>query len=174
MKVVLNGVGPIVRFWMNRELKRRRMMMMMMIMKFSMSSALKILMMKVRRKNLDLVLVDNRADPPVWKIFDFNREQYKREQVKKERRKQKGDAMRLNEVKELHFNAKIESKDLKIKVEKAKKFMEHGYRVKFMVDFKTSMEEEEIRNQNAKLLGAIFPMMDEIAVIEQGPRVEVR
>lgn len=127
-----------------------------------------------KKKQMDLVQVDARANPPVCKIFNFQREQYKREQIQKERKKQKGAAAKLNEVKELRFGAKTEKKDLKMKVEKAKQFLEKGYKVKFVANFKGACEEEEDRRQQGKMLDVIFPMIEDVATIEQGPRVESR
>lgn len=120
-----------------------------------------------KKQNLDLVQVDSKADPPVCKIFDFHREEYKKEQHQKDQRKKKGDAVRLNDIKELRFTSKTELKDLKMKVEKAKQFMDRGHRVKFVAVYKADSGQGE-------LLDKIFPLVEEVAVIEQGPRVESR
>ncbi|KAI5063887.1 hypothetical protein GOP47_0020557 [Adiantum capillus-veneris] len=127
-----------------------------------------------KKKEMDLVLVDGKPDPPVCKIFDFHRERYKREQALKEKKKSKGAAAKLNEVKELRYSAKTEPKDLKMKVQKAKQFLERGYKVKFVANYKGFIEEEADRREEGKMIDKVISMLDDMTVIEQGPRYESR
>ncbi|MCO5556803.1 hypothetical protein L7F22_010356 [Adiantum nelumboides] len=85
-----------------------------------------------------------------------------------------GAAAKLNEIKELRYNAKTEPKDLKMKVQKAKQFLERGYKVKFVGNFKGFVEEEVDRREEGKMIDSVISMLDDISVIEQGPRYESR
>ncbi|MCO5570662.1 hypothetical protein L7F22_024389 [Adiantum nelumboides] len=85
-----------------------------------------------------------------------------------------GAAAKLNEIKELRYNAKTEPKDLKMKVQKAKQFLERGYKVKFVGNFKGFVEEEVDRREEGKMIDSVISMLDDISAIEQGPRYESR
>ncbi|WCJ29518.1 translation initiation factor 3 (IF-3) family protein [Euphorbia peplus] len=84
---------------------------------------------RARKLNLDLVQVQ--GDPPVCKIMDFKREQYKRKMKEKDRAKEKKESsMKKGGCKEVRFLEKTELKDLKMKADSVVRLMERGYRVK--------------------------------------------
>ncbi|KAB2636254.1 hypothetical protein D8674_026788 [Pyrus ussuriensis x Pyrus communis] len=85
---------------------------------------------RARTLDLDLVEVEARADPPVCKIMDFHKEKYKKELREKEKLKIKSDKTLRADSKEVKFSPKTEAKDLKMKADMVKRFMEKGYRVK--------------------------------------------
>ncbi|ONH92311.1 hypothetical protein PRUPE_8G167900 [Prunus persica] len=84
---------------------------------------------RARKLELDLVEVECSSNPPVVKIMDFHKEKYKRV-VREKERKIKSDKTLRSESKEVKFSPKTEAKDLRMKADMVKRFMEKGYRVK--------------------------------------------
>ncbi|KAJ9145797.1 hypothetical protein P3X46_028133 [Hevea brasiliensis] len=146
---------------------------------------------------LDLVEVDRNADPPVCKIMDFHKEQYKRHVVEKDRAKSKSElTLRKGDCKEVRFSEKTEQKDLKMKADSVLRLIQRGYRVKCMVlrsskkgsgrkdsDDEDLTEEEiaERKRQEEKeeeeskaLLSRLTALIQDEFVVESGPRVEKR
>ena len=81
---------------------------------------------KARAANLDLVEVAPQADPPVARIMDFGKFQYEQKKQAKQQKKQ-----RAGLVKEIRLSMKIGAHDLDYRLEKAKKFLADGQKVKF-------------------------------------------
>lgn len=79
-----------------------------------------------QEKNLDIVIVNPVADPPVCKILNLGHFQY--EQKKKEQ-KQKSQNKR-REVKALRISFKIGKHDLEMKMRQTGKFLIQGHQVK--------------------------------------------
>lgn len=75
---------------------------------------------------LDVVLVNPNATSPVAKLIDFGKYQY---ELEKQERKQKAH-QHAGEVKELKLTYKIDEHDFQTKVEKAKRFLDDGLKVK--------------------------------------------
>ena len=81
-----------------------------------------------RERELEVVVVSEKADPPVAKITDYNKYVYKEQQKKKAQAKQ----ARANRVdlKEMQFRPKIDEHDFTVKTDKIRKFLEKGDQVK--------------------------------------------
>ena len=75
---------------------------------------------------LDLIMVQPNAEPPVCKISDYSK--FKYEQLKKEKEARK--KQNTIETKELKISPNIDMHDLNIKVNQAKKFIAKGNKVK--------------------------------------------
>lgn len=84
-----------------------------------------------REKDLDLIEVAPLAKPPVAKILDFQRFLF-------QRKKQEKTAARKgrSELKEFRIRPNIGNNDLEIRVERARKFLQKGDRVKLTVVFR--------------------------------------
>lgn len=80
-------------------------------------------------KELDLVLINEGNRPPIAKLMDYGKYLYSQE---KQISKQKASA-HGGELKEVRFGIKIGEHDLQVKIEKIKKFLEHGDKVKITV-----------------------------------------
>ena len=78
---------------------------------------------------LDLVEVAPQAKPPVARLMDYGK--YKYEQSVKEREARKKQTR--STVKELSFRVKISDHDYRIKANRARKFLDHGDRVRVRV-----------------------------------------
>ncbi len=82
---------------------------------------------KAEEYGLDLVEVAPKARPPVCRIMDYGKYQY--EQSKK---KQASKSSRV-QLKTIQFRPKTEEHDLNVKLKRAKRFIEKGNQVKFVM-----------------------------------------
>ena len=87
-----------------------------------------------RERELEVVVVSEKADPPVAKIVDLNKYVYKEQQRKKALAKN-ARATRT-ELKEMQFRPKIDNHDFEVKANKIKKFLDKGDQVKIVIRFK--------------------------------------
>jgi translation initiation factor IF-3 len=85
-------------------------------------------------QGLDLVLVTERADPPVCKIIEFGKHQYEQKKREKERAKQ-ARANRVD-IHEIQFRPMIGQGDMDVKFKKIREFIEDGDKVKIMIRFR--------------------------------------
>lgn len=81
-----------------------------------------------RSKNMDLVLFSS-GDKPTAKIIDYGKFIY--ESKKKAKESKKNQVLVKN--KEIKVKPQIGDHDLKVRVENAKKWLESGYRIRFVV-----------------------------------------
>ncbi len=76
--------------------------------------------------DLDLVLVAEKASPPVAKIMDYGKFKYEQEKaIKKQKAQQKNV-----DTKEVRVTPNISKHDLEIRIERAKDFLSQGNKVK--------------------------------------------
>lgn len=87
-----------------------------------------------KEQGLDLVLVTERADPPVCKIIEFGKHQYEQKKREKERAKQ-ARANRID-IHEMQFRPMIGESDMEVKIKKIREFIEDGDKVKIMIRFR--------------------------------------
>lgn len=85
-------------------------------------------------KNLDLVLVTDKSDPPVVKIADLNKYNYEL----KRRQKEKAKIARQNviDIKEIVLRPGISDHDMLIKMKQVAKFIEKGSKVKITIQLR--------------------------------------
>ena len=81
---------------------------------------------------LDLVKIAPKAQPPVCKIVDYGK--YRYEQARKEKEAKK--KQKTMEVKEVRLSPNIDANDLNTKINQARKFLEHGDKVKVTLRFR--------------------------------------
>jgi translation initiation factor IF-3 len=112
---------------------------------------------------LDLAEIAPGAQPPVVKVLDFGKYKYEQtKQLQKSRRNQ-----RQVEVKEVRFGLKIGAHDLEVKLNRARKFLEDGQKVKLSLRFKGR---EITRPQLGRdILDKAFAQLDDIAIADQAP-----
>lgn len=117
---------------------------------------------------LDLVLIAPDGKPPVAKIMDYGKYRYQQEKRKKEARKKQ----KVIVVKEIKLSVKIAENDVNYKVKHAREFLESGAHVKFRVFLKG----REMANPNAgvEVLNKVWPMVEDIAVMDKTPKLEGR
>jgi len=88
---------------------------------------------EARNVKLDLVIIAEKADPPVAKIIDFSKFKYEQQKAKKDREK-KSRQSRV-EVKEIQFRPGIHAHDIAVKTKKMKGFLKKGNKVKVIIKF---------------------------------------
>lgn len=77
-------------------------------------------------RELDLVEINPKADPPVVKLINFSDFKYQKE---KEARRQKAHS-RVSEIKGIRLSIRISDHDLEVKKDQAEKFLDRGDKVK--------------------------------------------
>jgi len=82
-----------------------------------------------RDRELDLVEVGPGANPPVCKVIDYGKFKYEQEKSQ-QKNKAKNHA---GEIKEVRFSVSTDEHDFNTKIEKAKKFIEKGYKLRVTV-----------------------------------------
>ena len=117
---------------------------------------------------LDLVLIAPDGKPPVAKIMDYGKFRYQQEKKKKEAKKNQ----KVIVVKEIKLSVKIAENDVSYKVKHAREFIEEGNHVKFRVFLKG----REMANPQSGIdvLNRIWPMIEDIAVMDKEPKLEGR
>lgn len=117
---------------------------------------------------LDLVEVSPNADPPVCKILDYGKFKYEEQKKKNEARKKQN----VIEIKEIKMRPGIDIHDYDVKLRNARRFIDEGDKVKLTIRFRgREMSHQEL---GGNLLKRIQTDMDEIAKVEQHPRLEGR
>ena len=81
-----------------------------------------------KSQGLDLVMVSNKAKPPVCKIVDLNKFEYA--QTKKKKAIEKSQRQSRTVTKEIRFGVNIADNDLNVKANHIKKFFSDKYYVK--------------------------------------------
>ncbi len=83
-------------------------------------------------KQLDLVEVAPNAKPPVCRIMDYGKYLY--EESKKKKKAKKNQT--ITTLKEIRMTPKIDDHDFDVKINKVKKFLQNGDKVKVSIRFR--------------------------------------
>ena len=86
---------------------------------------------KARQAKMDLVLVADKAKPPVVKIINFAKFKYQQQQSVKQSKKQ----TKTTGQKEIRFTPFIAQKDFETRLKRTQEFVEDGHKVKLTVKF---------------------------------------
>lgn len=119
-------------------------------------------------RDLDLVLVSDKATPPVCRIMDHGKYKFEQEKRAREARKKQHSA----EVKEVKMRYKIEEHDYNVRLNNAKKFLKAGDKVKATITFRG----REIQHSDLArvLLQRLANDLGDLAEIHQSPKREGR
>lgn len=119
-------------------------------------------------RELDLVLVSDKADPPVCRIVDYGKYKFEQEKKAREARKKQHNA----EVKEVKMRYKIDDHDYEVRVKQAVRFLKSGDKVKATVMFRG----REIQHSDLaeELLMRMAKDLGELAEVQQRPTREGR
>jgi translation initiation factor IF-3 len=121
-----------------------------------------------REQGFDLVEVAANADPPVCRIMDFGKFKYMQARRQKDARKKQT----IIQVKEVKLGPKTDTHDFDFKAKHVRRFLEEGNKAKVTVRFKgREMAHTEL---GWKMLNKMVEGMQDIAVIENHPRMEGR
>lgn len=115
---------------------------------------------------LDLVLISDKADPPICKIIDYQKFLY---QQKKKQKEIKANAQKVV-IKEIRFGPQTDDHDYNFKLNHAKKFLEEGAKVKAYVFFRG--RSILFKEQGEILLLRFAQDLEEYGKVEQLPKLE--
>lgn len=119
-------------------------------------------------KELDLVLLSDKAEPPVCRIMDYGKYKFEQEKKAREARKKQHTA----DVKEVKMRYKIEPHDYNVRVKQAERFLKDGDKVKATVMFRG----REIQHSDLaeELLKRMATDLDSVGEVQQMPKKEGR
>ena len=120
------------------------------------------------QRELDLVLVSEKAKPPVCRIMDYGKYKFEQEKKAKEARKKSHQT----EVKEVKMRYKIDKHDYDVRIGQAVRFLKSGDKVKCTVIFRG----REIQHSNLAetLLLKMANDLEEQSEVQQRPKREGR
>ena len=120
------------------------------------------------KRELDLVLVSEKANPPVCRIMDYGKYKFEQEKKAKEARKKSHQT----EVKEVKMRYKIDKHDYDVRIGQALRFLKAGDKVKCTVIFRG----REIQHSNLAetLLLKMANDLEEQSEVQQNPKREGR
>ncbi len=120
------------------------------------------------KRELDLVLVSEKANPPVCRIMDYGKYKFEQEKKAKEARKKSHQT----EVKEVKMRYKIDKHDYDVRIGQAVRFLKAGDKVKCTVIFRG----REIQHSNLAetLLQKMATDLEEQSEVQQSPKREGR
>ena len=121
-----------------------------------------------RERDLDLVEVAPKADPPVCRLIDYGKYQY--EQTKRQRQARK--AQKQVEVKEVRLRPKTSEHDTEVRIKQARKFLESGAKVKVRLRFRG----REIQHSDValKIMQDFAEELADVGEVEVRPNMEGR
>ena len=114
----------------------------------------------------DLVMISDKADPPVCKILDYKKFLYDQ---KKKQKEIKNKAQKVV-VKEIRFGPNTDEHDYEFKKKHAVKFLEEGSKLKAYVFFKG--RSILFKDKGEILLLRLATELEELGVVEQMPKLE--
>ncbi|MBN3871662.1 MULTISPECIES: translation initiation factor IF-3 [unclassified Nostoc] len=119
-------------------------------------------------KELDLVLISDKADPPVCRVMDYGKYKFEQEKKAREARKKQHTA----DVKEVKMRYKIEEHDYNVRVKQAERFLKDGDKVKATVMFRG----REIQHSDLAedLLKRMATDLEPFGELQQAPKKEGR
>jgi len=121
-----------------------------------------------QQNNLDLVQIAEGKDYPVCKILDFGKYLYQKQKKLKKNKKNQ----HIIHVKEIRLRLNTGEHDLITKLNKAKKFLEEGNKIKFTIMFRG--REITRKDSAVEILKQVAKSFDEISVIDKKPSLEGR
>ncbi|MXW40702.1 MAG: translation initiation factor IF-3 [Synechococcus sp. SB0668_bin_15] len=121
-----------------------------------------------QERELDLVLVSEKASPPVCRVMDYGKFKFEQEKKAKEAKKKSHQT----EVKEVKMRYKIDQHDYDVRIKQASRFLKAGDKVKCTVIFRG----REIQHVSLaeKLLLRLAGDLEEQAEVQQTPKREGR
>lgn len=121
-----------------------------------------------KEAGLDLVEVSPNAEPPVCRIMDIGKFIFETRKKQKEAKKKQVQTT----IKEIKFRPRTDIGDYNIKLKKLHEFLEHGDKVKITMRFRG--REIVHRELGGELLKRIEKDLEELAIVEQFPKMEGR
>ncbi len=117
---------------------------------------------------LDLVEVSPNANPPVAKIVDWGKYNYQKTKQLQQQKKQQKSV----DIKQIRLGMRIGDHDLEIKLNKTRKFLEAGHKVKIMLLYRG--RENAHKELGFVLFDRITEALADVAVIDQAAQLSGR
>jgi translation initiation factor IF-3 len=121
-----------------------------------------------RDRELDLVEISGKSDPPVVKILEYTKFLYN---IRKQRKAQQANQTN-NSMKELRFGPNTDEHDLNFKLKHAEKFLAEGSKLKTYVQFRG--RNIIYKDRGREILDKVADHLEEMAKIEMEPKMEGR
>lgn len=121
-----------------------------------------------REKELDLVEISGKSDPPVVKIMEYAKFAYDQKKAKKAAKANQ----HTSEVKELRFGPNTDDHDLAFKLKHAERFLSEGNKLKVYVQFRGRNIIYKQRGRD--MLDRIKDSLSEISKVESPPAMNGR
>ena len=118
-------------------------------------------------RELDLVLIASKSDPPVVKIVSYDKFRFAKEKKRKEQ--QKAAARGKSELKELKMSYKIGEHDYEVRKKSAVKFLKSGDKVKFSMLFRG--REVTHADVGREIMTRMASELEEYGVLDAQPKV---
>jgi len=123
---------------------------------------------RAKKADVDLVEVSPNAKPPVCKIVDWGKYNYRKtKQQQKSKRNQKS-----GEVKQMRLGLKIGDHDLDTKLRKVSSFLDDGNKVKLSVFFRG--REMAHKDRGRDLLEKAIELLEQDVIVDQQPQMQGR
>ena len=119
-------------------------------------------------KDLDLVNISPKANPPVCKIMDYGRFKFEQDKRQKEARKNQ----KVIVLKEMRLSATIDKHDMEVKARNVNKFLSSGDKVKVSIRFKGRQLSHT--DQGIIVMNAFIEMIKDHGVVEKQAKMEGR
>ena len=118
------------------------------------------------QRELDLVEISPKAEPPVCKLLDYKKFLYEHRKKQKEMKSKAAKTV----IKEIRFGPNTDEHDYNFKLRHATKFLDDGAKVKAFVFFKG--RSILFKDKGEILLLRMAQDLEEIGVVEQMPKLE--
>ncbi len=119
-------------------------------------------------KNLDLVCIAPKADPPVCRILDYGKYKYEQQKREKEAKKKQ----HTTQVKEIRLSTFIEDHDIMVKAKTGAKFLKEGNKLKVSLRFRG--RERDYVSRGQEVMERFAEAVSEVGVLEKKPKFEGR
>lgn len=116
----------------------------------------------------DIVLIAPQAEPPVCRVMDYGKFCYERDKKEKENRKKQQTV----EIKEVQLSCRIENHDFETKVNRAKKFLSEGNKVRVCLRFKG--REMAHQDRGHEVIQRFVDACSEYGTVDKKPALEGR
>ena len=114
----------------------------------------------------DLIMINERQDPPIVKIEDYKKFLYNQKKADKDKKKNSVKTV----VKEIKLSPEIGDHDLQTKVKSAIKFLEHGDKIKCSLFLRGRQRANPERGEITMLKFAT--MLEDHGIVESVPRFQ--
>jgi len=120
-----------------------------------------------RERELDLVLIAEKSDPPVCKIVSYDKYRFAKEKKRKEQ--QKAASRGKSELKELKMSYKIGDHDYGVRKKQATRFLTAGDKVKFSMLFRG--REVTHADVGREVMLRMAGELEDLGVLDSPPKV---